>query len=692
MAHLEGAGAGSAVVQSAAGVTQGDGLGTILFCIALHRVLVAASRAHPSVDVSAIVDDIRLTGPPDETLACYATVKSEMAKLGLRVKEQSAMAWSPDGITLSVAARCEALGILHGASGVDLDLSSIGEKYLGAPVGSPEFCTRWLEGKVPGMIAKLARIRLMPPGAGQQALIRHCAAAWLGHLTRAISPSAISPLLVFDEALVNLQAQSLGCLAVPSTFTRCLLQLPLAWAGNGCESLESLALRANLASWLHCSGPLAELYPLVGSWVASSSLGQGLEDQARLLQDKLLVAQEGWQSLEGTTHQPHPGLFRRAALDLQGSAQILESFLSDRLAHHKHASKRLAAITRADLWLCAVSLATPAQLAVLRAGTSFGSRSWVEPYPCAQASLPKDAYLVAMQQSLGLPLANLPRAPTGSGLGSLCAVDSCHHPVIDYSSPDPLDHVHTHAASHGELLGSHVHKPITRLLVRMFSIHGHTAVLGDVGSGPFPHSADVTVLHWFGVGDHLRLDVKSVAEFGATNRSVPELLAARETKTRREHSPCSVTPFVVGVAGSLGLSALGVVARLVGSSGARRLDGCEPLWTVPSVSKFWHRVIRVQALSGWYSVLQAVVGSPGPSASPSEAPLATSAEEMRLLGLLSASSDGCPACGEGREACVCQCRVCGCVPAQALGSSFVDFGWPPCTSCSACSMCCSCFS
>ena len=115
---------------------------------------------------------------------------------------------------------------------------------LGVPVGSPRFCAEYVQGKLPVFMRRLAAIAQVDPGDGQQAMLRHCASAWLVHYARLVPPECLSALSRFDRALERLVCHSLDapaeCADTLST-TRSLINLPMRWGGHGYHILHEVA-------------------------------------------------------------------------------------------------------------------------------------------------------------------------------------------------------------------------------------------------------------------------------------------------------------------------------------------------------------------------------------------------------------------------------------------------------------------
>ena len=113
-------------------------------------------------------------------------------------------------------------------------------------------------------------------------------------------------------------------------------------------------------------------------------------------------------------------------------------------------------------------------------------------------------------------------------------------------------------------------------------------------------------------GSHLRIDVKTGVEFGASNRSRSLWAESRERDAVRQHGSSPVLPFVLGVAGSVGPRTASLL-RSLGRRPLAPLRGDDSLaWTVPSHSKYWFRVFRKIMLEGWYHVLHEVAGMSPP--------------------------------------------------------------------------------
>ena len=317
---------------------------------------------------------------------------------------------------------------------------------------------------------------------------------------------------------------------------------------------------------------------------------------------------------------------------------------------------------------------------VTLAGCQQGGRAWVEPAPQEEGSVvvgltPAD-FGVAAQLVFGVPHSGLPFQAACRVCGAQPAGAYC-------------------AASHPHVLGQHLHSSVVRAVGRMFQAHGYAVRLGGETQGSVPHSADVTVLHYRGPGRHLRIEVKTGAEFGSSNLQVhgaSGYCVARERQAHRQHAPLPVRPVVVTAAGGMGPSGAALIRELGRRHAATAFPGSGFSWTVPSHGKYWHRYLRSQALAGWAAALRMTLGvepvEPLDVSVPrQQAELDTELEELQAgldSGRPSVALAFCPACEEPRASCACQCSQCGFCPGG-------PGRWPGCTACGQCRSCCSCF-
>ena len=224
------------------------------------------------------------------------------------------------------------------------------------------------------------------------------------------------------------------------------------------------------------------------------------------------------------------------------------------------AQKLFATTSNVISWDSCVRHATVEQLCYLRAGAQVGGRSMIEPSVETDAvrvnanGLTVSSYTFVVQAMLGVATIGIP-------VVAACAV--CSRNVISDAPRSDHNSLLIHAGSHSEMLNSHIHKPVVSELMRFFKLHGYATCQGDYG-GDHRHSADLTVLHYYDVGKHLRIDVKTCVDFNRSNgpRGFDVHLGLMETRCTYEHRGSSVKCFAITASGGLGPQAIALLASL----------------------------------------------------------------------------------------------------------------------------------
>ena len=181
---------------------------------------------------------------------------------------------------------------------------------------------------------------------------------------------------------------------------------------------------------------------------------------------------------------------------------------------------------------------------------------WLEPAPARSLSMNPADFVMVSQIQLGLPLTAL----TGGLPCQRCFV----------AQPPTLEGLLQHTASHGGVLwNSNLHAPMVSEIVAAAIAHGVRAVSGEGGSARagHPHSADARLLNWFGPACHLRVEVKTGAEFGVTalDSSGPacgRFVSSLDALARAQHAPSPVAAFSISALGCLSQSALSLLSEL----------------------------------------------------------------------------------------------------------------------------------
>ena len=122
---------------SEVGLTQGDALAMILFCLTctLQGPLEKVAERFPDLDVSSFADDGRITGEAMEVIRAHKMLKPLMNGMGLEIEIKDLKAWSPTQQPPEVINACP-------AANITLMAPTEGVMLLSPPLGSVDWMTQ----------------------------------------------------------------------------------------------------------------------------------------------------------------------------------------------------------------------------------------------------------------------------------------------------------------------------------------------------------------------------------------------------------------------------------------------------------------------------------------------------------------------------------------------------------------------
>ena len=159
-------------------------LGAILFCIAIHPILLRARARFKAVKIMAIMDDINFWGPTEDVLDAYEFMAGELATLRLIANEKTTL--HPPAAEHLTDAVAERIAVLEGAKLITVD--RLGVKIVGTMRSRDEDHVRkFLDDKVHKGANLFRRMAMLPPMQAYTVL-QKCGAPRATYLIRTHNP------------------------------------------------------------------------------------------------------------------------------------------------------------------------------------------------------------------------------------------------------------------------------------------------------------------------------------------------------------------------------------------------------------------------------------------------------------------------------------------------------------------------
>jgi hypothetical protein len=278
-------GQGLASIVNSVGSRQGCSLGSLLYCVAIHPLLVQLQGEFPDLLILAYCDDVHIVGPPDQAIKAYRKYASMYnSALQGELRDNKGCVYSPTinrdalhalGLPTSVAPEL--------ATPSKMPFTNEGLRVLGAPVGSQAFYESFCSDTTENILADFEILARMPTLQGQHVVATKALCHKINHLLRNIPGGEReyeSTAARYDEVILQVPTRASGSLVLPD-LSKQIAQQPWSLGGMGYRTWRKYADGAYLSAYVHSSmmfptlfPELAHMFPDVRSLRAHAAIGQ----------------------------------------------------------------------------------------------------------------------------------------------------------------------------------------------------------------------------------------------------------------------------------------------------------------------------------------------------------------------------------------------------------------------------------
>ena len=212
-------------INSESGVQQGDPLGSTLFALAIHPVLLDLGRLFPSLLITAYADNVIFAGPLSVLRAAYDRYSEQMQAIGLRVNSSESAIFVPQwqaDTDEHLQARPEVQQhLFHAAhapvpcipmqSGTAIPLARDGLPILGAPIGTSAYCTAQIRKTIASIQRDLDLLSTFDHRHQRTKLALYCCNSRIVYLLRALPLEVVRPELPHLDQLFETFIASTLC-------------------------------------------------------------------------------------------------------------------------------------------------------------------------------------------------------------------------------------------------------------------------------------------------------------------------------------------------------------------------------------------------------------------------------------------------------------------------------------------------
>ena len=265
-------------ILNSVGSRQGCALGSFLFALALHPILLTLSNEFPDVLILAFCDDGHFVGEPPRAVQAYHRydylVETELQG---QMRHEKGVVYSPTVLAadlyelppaapdvLVFSPNVPAASLYMRGLPTDMPVTNEGIRILGAPVGSSLFCCKFADRLVDDICKDLDTVGRMSSYQSQHTLVTKAVQHKINHLWRNLPCGDVgsygSVAAKYDEALSLVASRITGCTVLPAVSSR-IVGLPLRHGGLGFRKWRSTADAALLAAYSLISSQFPKMFP-----------------------------------------------------------------------------------------------------------------------------------------------------------------------------------------------------------------------------------------------------------------------------------------------------------------------------------------------------------------------------------------------------------------------------------------------